>query len=362
MSKGVPVLLAVTGVGLVSAISYTVGWWPSDIAAPIHRDGMEFASSWPDRMERVATAGILIGGVIAIGVASWRAHSANQQAHAARQQVDTALRQTEVSQRRLLDERFQQAAQMLGSSTVSTRLGGIHALDRLVEDDSERYRPDVIRLLTTFIRYPTHHLGAGSSAWLRDDIQAAVDSIGRRNEPDSRIPAKALQNKAVFRHEYGLVELDDVVLRRARFSFSNFQTVLLIDADLSGIYSFKANFSNANLARATIVGATLMDTDFSEADLHDASLTSSRVKGSVFSDANLTGTDVSGVDFSGDGEHPACGLTQAQLDTARANPNNPPNLQGVVDCKTRQPLVWRGLALTQPTIPADAAKVQTRSS
>ena len=64
-----------------------------------------------------------------------------------------------------------------------------------------------------------------------------------------------------------------------------------------------------------------MDTDFS---------------GAFFPSANL-----SGAKFSFDnGENPARGLTQSQLDSARADPNNPPVLEGVVDAETGKPLVW----------------------
>ena len=55
--------------------------------------------------------------------------------------------------------------------------------------------------------------------------------------------------------------------------------------------------------------------------------------------------NLSGVKFSGGGPQPAQGLTQAQLDDARADPNNPPELTGVLDAGSGAPLVWRGKGL-----------------
>ena len=46
-----------------------------------------------------------------------------------------------------------------------------------------------------------------------------------------------------------------------------------------------------------------------------------------------------------DGKIPATGLTQAQLDTACANPKTPPMLEGLMDAETGEPLVWRGKPL-----------------
>lgn len=194
MSKGALALLCVAGVGLLFAISYTVGLWPPDTAAPIYRDGVAIASSWSDRLERVATAGILIGGVIALGVASWRAHSADQQANAAQKQVDTALRQVDTAQKQvataqrqaqtayqgLLNERYQKGAEMLGSSVLSVRFAGIYALGQLAEDHPEQYYIQIMQLLCAFVRYPpdTDVPRVSTEGSARVDVTETVAWIG----------------------------------------------------------------------------------------------------------------------------------------------------------------------------------------
>ena len=74
-----------------------------------------------------------------------------------------------------------------------------------------------------------------------------------------------------------------------------------------------------------------------KADLSGAHFLSARLDNVNLTDANLSGTE-----FSIDGPQTAKGLTQAQLDQARADPSNPPNLAGVLDAETGLPLVWRG--------------------
>ena len=46
-----------------------------------------------------------------------------------------------------------------------------------------------------------------------------------------------------------------------------------------------------------------------------------------------------------DSEHLATGLTQDQLDMARADPDHPPKLDGVKDAITGEQLIWRGKPL-----------------
>lgn len=291
-------------------------------------------------LEQIRDIALIVGGGTALLFAGWRSWVAERQA-------DIALRQSEVSQRRLLDERYQRAAEMLGSTVIATRLGGIYALDRLVEDDTQRYYPDALRLWTAVIRHPTEDADAKDYDWLRDDVQAALDAIGRRNDPDDleRISAMSLESDALFHHERAIVVLQGVMLSKARLIAGNFRKVFFVDADLSGLRAQDSDFTGAFLTRATLAEAELKNVDLSQAHLVGANLTDARFIGSNLSGARLRSTDVSGVDFSGEGKFPVSGLTQRQLDQAKSNPHKPPNLEGVEDAFTGRPLIWRGDSL-----------------
>ena len=109
-------------------------------------------------------------------------------------------------------------------------------------------------------------------------------------------------------------------------------------ADLSVMTLAGANLSNAELWHVDLSEAGLDDTDLSDAQLWDANL----------SHAELDDANLSGAEFSmDDGEAAATGLTQAQLDAACADPDNPPKLDGVVDAETGEPLVWCGKPLDE---------------
>ena len=93
----------------------------------------------------------------------------------------------------------------------------------------------------------------------------------------------------------------------------------------------------ARLRRARLAGAELRHADLSGALLWGADLS-----GAILQGANLSGTDMSGRKArSPRYQESVRGLTQAQLDTARADPENPPMLDGAVDVATGRPLVWR---------------------
>ena len=149
--------------------------------------------------------------------------------------------------------------------------------------------------------------------------------------------------------------LSDARLSGANFSRANLSEATLVCAEL-----FEADFSNAILFRAKLPGA-----DLTGAKLPHASLTEANLSGAILKDAslrhaelagpNMSGADLSRADLSGARfttltrygtedrrSHPATGLTQSQLDEARADEGNGPDLEGVVDAETGEPLVWRG--------------------
>ncbi len=263
------------------------------------------------RESRSTTArnvGLVIGGVIAIMLALWRSIVAHRQALTAQRQALTAQSQAEIAQRRLMDERYQKATEMLGSGLLSVRLGGIYALRGLAEEDPEQYHVQIIRLFCAFVRHPTkdERVDKKQKKTLLGDIQAIVEMI--RTRSDANIALEKEEN---------LLGLD------------------LSDADLPRSVFDKADLSKANL----------MDTDLSEAFLENTNLAGAYLAGATLSGADLKDANVSGTTFFYGGIDPAKGLTQAQLNEARADRDHPPDLNGCVDAETKEPLVWNGKLL-----------------
>ena len=132
----------------------------------------------------------------------------------------------------------------------------------------------------------------------------------------------------------------------------NLHNVNLTGANLGGANLSEGILQNATVAKAWLERANLSGTNFQGADLFQARLMRADLFGADFLDANLTGANLSdanlsGVQFSNDGLQAAKGLTQEQLDQAQSDPNNPPNLVGVLDAETGKQLIWRGKSLDE---------------
>ena len=149
-----------------------------------------------------------------------------------------------------------------------------------------------------------------------------------------------------------LADLSLATLRGADLSNSR-----LLGTDLSGAELSDASLSNCeiiytNLRMAVLFGANvseafILDSNLSGAKLAHANLADTQLPGTMLYGANLFGTSLSGADLSGailskeDGKYVTAGLTQSQLDTVRVNQSNPPDLTGVVEIGSGEPLVWR---------------------
>ena len=298
----------------------------------------------------IRNLGILFAALVALPLAVWRAQVADEQATAAREQAEAADRQAETAQADLRNKRYQDSAAMLGSEVLAVRLAGIYALERLAQEHPQEHHIEVMKLLCACLRHPSKgwesvpveaaEQGGGSASggrlggWLaeqRADAEAALNAIsnchGRQLE---------LEHKAEFR-------LD---LRKADFRGTVLPAVNLSDAQLGG----------SHLVDVLMVAWDLTDADLVGADLTDAKLRRANLKRARLIGAKLTGADFTGsLHFKGFARplgYPSSlkgmastGLTQAQLDHANADPDEPPNLDGVRDTKTGKQLVWRGRTL-----------------
>ena len=243
----------------------------------------------------IRNIGLVIAGSLAVPLAIWRAVVADKQASSAQHQAT-------IAQQGLLNERYQKAAEMLGSDVLSVRVGGIHAFHDLAKEQPEQYHVRIMRLLCAFARNPangktyesepaTRRVYSGIPfLMLREDLQAVMDVIRDRSNAE--------------------VSLEEGEGFRLQLQY----------ADLRG-----AILHGADLRRAILWGA----------DLSGAFLASTRLDCALLNNARL-----SDVQFSTEGDDPAKGFTQQQLDKASGDPGASPKLSGVLDAETNQPLVW----------------------
>ena len=422
----VVVILLVVG-GVLSSVFW--GWLRSGAGTP------------ESNSATIRNVSLLIGAAIALVFAVWRSWVAERQATTAQHQAETA-------DRGLLNDRYQKAADMLGSSVLTARLGGIYALQGLAEQHPELYHVQTMRLLCAFLRNPPVDREGGNGQTdseekgLREDLQIAVWAISTCHAKHSSFEDTNQYlldlGRVDFRYAYlSGANLSTAILTHANLSSShlmsanlnsasldlanlcganlsgatmvaakmwytkaagadlwqaNLSNAILVEVDLSNGHlqqavlcnallngvdltgadlqrvnlsdakfvsspilahakATHANLSGANLQQgdlrcSTLDGADLSSTglinaNLTEASLRWANLSDAYLRGADFSGADLTDANLSGAHLSFEGQFPAKGLKQSQLDRARSAPDNPPKLEGVIDSETGEPLIWK---------------------
>ena len=306
-SEGFWWVLAAILVFVVGVTSLYVGWdWL--------RCGTE-----ESRGTTIRNAFLIIGGLDALLLAIWRSRVSERQTQVANEQARTALRQSDTAHRSLLNERFQKGAEMLGSSVVAVRLGGIYALQGLAEQHPEQYHVPVMQQLCSFVRYPTEvegqptvgpsevgGLGGLEIEVVREDIQSAIHSIASCHT------------------------------RNLQFETQHNYWIDLHGAELRGV-----NLSNKDLSRAPECDKAAPFDYAMIGTMH------TNLRGVKLHNAYLARTNLTQVDLS----H-ASGLTQSILDDACADPRMPPKLENAFDAETGKALEWKANPCKEDGIPA----------
>ena len=320
--------------------------------------------------ETLRNVGLLIGGGLAFVFAVWRAWIAEHQSAAAQRQAETAQlqaenvesqiaiaqSQAETAQQSLLNERYQRGAEMLGNKVLPVRLGGIYALKRLAEEYPERYHIQIMQLFCAFARNPPEskeermvHQYAGNEPThrLREDVQAVMTAIGRRSRAGIDLENAAEDFK---------LDLRDADLHGASLEGANLAGADLIRAKLDQADLRNADLSRSYLGFANLDLSYLIGTKLPGADLFGTKLSRTVIQHTDFTLAKFFGVNLSGAVFlqnthmsfseSDIPDSYLTRLTQFQLDQARADPDNPPKLNGVPDPVTGEPLVWGSQPLT----------------
>ena len=301
ISGGVWISLLIAVV-LVVGVCFSVNYW-------------EWLRSNANTIRVIA---LVVGGVIAVILTLWRSMIAERQATAARSQSDTA-------QLSLLNERYQKGAEMLGNKVLATRLGGIYALRRLAEEYPQEYHVQIMRLFCAFVRHPTELEPDGKPSLDVKDTMGAIAFCSKKSaaiETNFRINFERADLRGISWHDFEGVNLAEASFFSADLSASIFAS----GVNLSKIFAMNANLSNAYLVKVKLCEAFLMSADLTGAQLNDADLSKAVLTGAILTKADLRGVR---------------GLTQVQLDSAHADPNNPPYLDGVRDTKTKKYLTWQ---------------------
>lgn len=188
-----------------------------------------------------------------------------------------------------ITDRYTRAVENIGSKNLDVRLGGIYALQRIMQD-SPRDHSTIVSVLTAYIRGHAPLPGGKARQW-PDDVpgQAGFPSPKAQPDPDIQAALSVLARRDTSRDDLSS-RLD---LRRTDLAGADLTRAGLAGANLRGADLSGATLHAANLAGADLSGASLYYTDSSDADLTGAELLGADgVKG------NWNGATLSGADFS----------------------------------------------------------------
>jgi hypothetical protein len=306
-----PIVITLAAVGL-AAVAVLLWWWvPKWQMRSITAADPKARADIEDNFRKTvgqALAGIAV--LIGAGIAYYGTQQTLQvnedQARRSREAAQTQFsQQQQAAHELLISNQVAKGFEQLASDKLAMRLGGIYALEGVM-NTSEQYHQPVLETLSAFVREGTRtEMGDGRPA---TDIQAALTVIGRRKaigigDPDlanAHIPRAIL-----FGANLSGANLFGANLSGANLSGANLSGANLSGANLSGAYLIKADLNSAHLIKADLSGANLSGADLSGADLSGANLRRANLL-----DADLSGAHLSVAHLSG------TGVTQEQLDKA----------------------------------------------
>ncbi|MFF2721261.1 pentapeptide repeat-containing protein [Streptomyces sp. NPDC058011] len=228
-----------------------------------------------DWARRIELATVVVAAVVAVG-GLWYSNVQTRQANEQAREDRALAREGQIT------DRYTAAVGNLGEDKMDVRLGGIYALQRIMQD-SRRDQPTIANVLATYIRTHT----AKPPAKGRDvpaDVHAALTVLATRDS--------SRDGNGFFLLDLRGVKLPNVALPSVPKSSVALHRIDLSDADLNGAFLRNTDLKEARLIRANLRGA-----DLEGADLHEANLEGADLRGADLGGADLTGTIMTGADL-----------------------------------------------------------------
>lgn len=245
---------------------------------------------------------VLITSLVAVAGLWYSNVQTRQATEQTRQATDQARQDRALAKEGQVTDRYTAAVTNLGDDKMDVRLGGIYALQRIMQD-STRDQPTIANVLATYVR--TH--AAKPPAKGQDipaDVQGAVTVLATRdtthdqnfvlNLRNAWLPKAQIAGCITDQHR---VHLSSSVLSHPDMYRAHLSGANLGCADLSGATLAEADLSGAELLNADLRGTFLDGADLRGAtiggDLRGASLNGADLRGAFLGDADLRGVDLS---------------------------------------------------------------------
>lgn len=251
-------------------------------------------------------------------LATWRMIVLNRQS-------EIASRQAAAAEGGHRDGRFEKGAEMMSADEITSRIGGIVALERLATNHPDEYHVPCMKMFSAYVRFRFGESVGGKHSteeieYCPPDIEMAAQVIGNRRRADKEYLEK-IERQNEYKIDMSAANLSFVTLNHMDFSESRFVNSRFVYANLSHSIFVGAWFSSSNLS-----GAILIESNIANARLQDADLTSAVLKNSNLSGTNLVQADLRGADLSGTNLANAnlfrANLSSANLDGGNLNGAN----------------------------------------
>ncbi|MDJ0544501.1 MAG: pentapeptide repeat-containing protein [Microcystis sp. M53601_WE4] len=227
----------------------------------------------------------------------------------------------QLTQQRLITERFSKAVEQIGSGKEEVVIGGIYSLERIAKD-SPKDQWTIMEVLTSYIRknspIPSNIQQLKPEAEEREKtpeklpsvsipVQAALTVIGRRkgenDQAGDNLAETTDSNKIkildLSRTNLRGANLNRANLNRANLDGANLNGAFLEEANLDGANLNRANLNRANLDGAKLIGANLIGAFLNGANLNGANLNGANLIGANLIGANLNGANLNGAFLKG---------------------------------------------------------------
>lgn len=253
--------------------------------------GKDQATVRLDALKIGLSVGVGGGGVFALYLAARRQRSIELQLQQAERVAEVTA--ADATERRVTDL-YAMAASQLGSDSLTVRVAGVYALDRLAQTNPD-HRQTIVNLLCAYLRMPVEETLVGQET-VREIIQdllaahlrPAMTGYNKQVHPRLAVPRPDAPPNPTFWADIDLdlsgATLDDVMFDECRMGSANFYRTTFTN----GASFFGAEFTGV----ATFAGAMFDGrTEFAGATFHEVT---------SFGDASFTGQhNFEGVSFGG---------------------------------------------------------------
>ncbi|MFI9261851.1 pentapeptide repeat-containing protein [Streptomyces sioyaensis] len=308
LQRAAVVALAVVMLGLAVCL----GWWHGPVVralVPMARPGWHRLSADARTTAEAQFRLAAIQATAALGAAVALVYTA---------------RNFRLTRRGQVTDRFTKALERLGSPEMYVRLGGILALEQIVQDSPDQ-ATHATQVLNAFLtdrapirqarqgqarpgrvaagrRAARQHNGTTAPAAMPEelpglphpDIQAALTALTR---PVSRRHVDPLEHIDLEGKHLTGADLTKKNLIGARLARTNLTGARLSGANVARARLFSADLTGAKLTRANLTRANLTKANISRADLTGANLTKANLTRADLTEADLTGAGSTVIDL-----------------------------------------------------------------